>query len=572
MATIANQYDPDEKEDTNTGGGGDVMQTGGGGTSDDTSGGGAPQSRATPSGTPNVQQYLAANQGAGEQLTQGITQNVQNQADKVNQGVNSAQNELNTQIDPLQKSLAGGQQVANTAFKDPQKLLNDYNAAKTQSSSQPLSQDQQQGADQYNQFQKLNTGGYNQDIQNLGNAAQQQYGQVQNQFQNFNQNVPSATTEAGRFQLLQNAVGQPNYNQGQQTLDALFLQGQPGGAKQLQQNIGDIRQQTGQSINDVNANVTNKLQALQGLSGQNQDYIKNLFNKGMGDISGNVNQEYTAAQNNAANIQGNLARDLKTGNLTPEELGQLGLAQGQQTWGVDLTNAGHYTANPLAAANQGGLAQVASPEEFARYNALNQLAGGPAGTAQSSIFGTSQNAGGYQPYSYDRNALNQAISDKQKGLDADFKAAMQQSLAGFNFSDSGGGAPGSFRSANNGVGVPYAQQLMSQLKGGTLTPEQANQQILQMNQELMNKYGAPNPEFYKNQWMDSYQPFLNFYNSKYSPAAAARIGQTSPDATPLPTKDNGQIDWGSLPAPTGGAGKGGTPKPPPPGYYLPDKT
>lgn len=541
MATIANQYDPNNPNaNQNSGGGGTVMPSTSGGTP--SSGGGstagfAPQTGGTPSGQPGVQQYLNANQGAGQQLSQGIQNNVQNQANQVTQGVTNSQNQLNSTYQPLQQNLSQGQQVANSAFKDPQALLDSYNAAKTQSSSQPLTQQQQTGADQYNQFQKLNTGGYAQDIQNYGNQAQQQQGLTQNQLQQFNQNVPGANTEAGRYQLLQNAVNQPNYNQGQQTLDALFLQGQ---GNQLQGSLNDIKNQVGQVAGTAQNDVTGKIQALQGLSGQNQDYIKNLFTQGnpnaqgmgLNQIGTNVQNEYTQAQKNSDATNQQLQAALASKNLTPEQIQQLGLMPGQHGWGVDIGQAGHYTANPMAAANQGGYAQAATPEEFARYNALNQLAGGPAGNAQQSIFGTSQAAGGHTPFNFDTSSYNKAVADKQAAYQKDYQSTLPQLIN--QLGSVGHIGPGSI--------APWdlARALQSGNAQGNMTPDQANDIIKNFAPSVNATGGVGNT--------------LSSWDRFYNPYAAAQsdiLGQTSPDTQPLPSNDKGGIDWSKIAAPKG---------------------
>lgn len=430
MATIANQYDPNNPNaNANNGGSGTVMPSMGGG--DASGGGGGGEGSATPYQPPNVSQYLAANQGAGEQLTQGITSNIQNQANQLGNQQQNASNSLNKQYNDLNANLNTNtaNQVAQAAFQNPQQLLDSYNASKANSSNQPLSQpmsaEQQQAANQYNQFQQLNTGGYNQGIQNYGNQGQQYQADLQNQLSGLTQQTGSTQNEMGRNQLLQNAIGQGNYNQGQQTLDSLFLQGSPGqrnagglsNLQQLQQNLGNIGNQATQSVKGLGADTQNRLAALQGLAGSDQALIKNLFlnggqsGAGLNQIANNVQNQYNTAKQNATDVTSGFDQAFTSGQYTPEQLAALGLKSGQQTWGLsgeDIRNAAGYQANPLADFAQGGAAMTASPEEFARYNALNQLAGGPSGL-QSSVFGSATQAGGFNPYNL--NAGNQGITD-----------------------------------------------------------------------------------------------------------------------------------------------------------------
>lgn len=549
MATIANQYDPnDPNANQNTGGGGTVMPatsssapaSGGAGYN---AGAGA-LNRPTPSGTPNVQQYLNANQGAGQQLTQGITNTVQNQANQVNQGINQAQNTLNAQYEPLQQNLgSGGQQTIQTAFKDPQSLLDSYNAAKSQTAtSAPLTSDQQTGANQYNQFQNLNTGGYNQGIQNYNTAGQQQYNQIQNQVGNLNQVTGSANNEMGRNQLLQQTVGQPNYNQGQQTLDALFLQGQPGGLNTLKNNLQGIQNGVNQNVNAATADTQSKLAALQGLSAQDQATIQNLFTNGgaggtgLNQIASNVGNEYTQAVQNATNTDQGLQTAFKSNQYTPDQLKQLGLTPGQQTWGVDVAQAGQYHLNPLAAAANGGNAQVATPEEFARYNALNQLAGGPTGL-QPNIFGSATTAGGYNPVAFDTTALQNAINIKKTGLMGEKLTNAVNSIypaLGVPKSGASFGGIGTGPRYDTSSESTLANQLQSGINAGTLTPDQANQYL----QNAINGW-VSNQHEDRNALNQLFQPFENYYQQEYLPAANAQIGTTDAIAQANPINSAG---------------------------------
>lgn len=487
MATVANQYDPNNPNaNSNTGGGGTVMPSSSGGSASVASGSGSggtssPAPSGTPYQPPNVSQYLAANQGAGQQLTQGITNNVQNQANQLNSQVNTSQNQLNSQYQPLNNNLNSNtaNNVTQSAFQNPQQLLDAYNAAKTSSSSQPLSSDQQAQADQYNQFQQLNNGGYNSAIQSYGNQAQQANGQLQNQLGALTQQTGSANNEMGRNQLLQNAVGQGgNYNQGEQTLDSLFLQGSPGqpnanglsNLQQLQQNLGGIGNQSTQNVQGLNLDAQNKLAALQGLSASDKANIQNLFLNGGQGSTGGLNQigqdvqtAYGNLQNSSQAAQDAMTQAFQNGNYTPDQLKALGLTQGQQTWGVtgnQIQNLSGYQANPLSAYSQGGAAQAASPEEFARYNALNQLAGGGSAPAQQSVFGSATQAGNYNPYTV---ATPQAVqsqiqqNQQQYGV-TDVQQLMKDMMgAGYTAGQSGGSG---MRSAD--PGAPYRQAMGSQ--------------------------------------------------------------------------------------------------------------
>lgn len=446
MATLAefNQEHQDEDQnspDTPPAAGGDsseVVESGSGGGSAAPAGGGSAP-RANPSGKPNVQQYLQANQGgngqqsAGEQLSGTIQKNVQGQANQLGEKVNTATSQLGSQYDPLNKNLSTGKDTIDKAFKDPQALLDAYNQSKstnqaagtTQPAASPTAptnqpaapaQDATQGQQQaedpnaapdysqmYNQFQQLNTGGYGTDINNLGQAAQTAVGDLQTQYGDLAQQTNAAKNEMGRFSLLRNAVGQPNYTSGQQTLDSLFLQAQPGVTRGLQNNLGQIAQGAQSNIQGLASqydpnSAESKIAALQNLSAQNQDYAKTTFNTGLGDITSTAQAKMAADQAKAGQLPDVIKR-LQGNTTTAADAQALGLKAGTSAYDVDLSKFINQQAPTET------LAQAATPEDFARYNALRQL----GGIADPSAFGTATTAGGYDPYQFQQTAADAAI-------------------------------------------------------------------------------------------------------------------------------------------------------------------
>jgi hypothetical protein len=607
MATIAPFNQDDENQDPatqNAGGGGEVLSSGvesagtGGGVA---SGAGtsyvAPRQKQP--GAPNISQYLNANKGAGQQLATGITSGLQNQANQLGKNVSAAQGTLGSQYNALNKSLGEeGQQTITSAFQKPEELLSAYNASKAPPPAGGQLQPQdgsfgynsssgqdginQNALDQYNKFQKLNTGGYNQDISKYGTTGSQLQNNLEGQQQNLTQQIGNPTTESGRFQLLRNRIGQPTYNQGQQTLDALFLQAQPGAANQLKQNLGQIGTQAQQQVQGFGADTQRKLAALGGLSAQDQALVKSMFGGGLNEIGTNVAGEYSKAQATYPGQQEAMRQGILNNKLNPDQLAQLGLGgktgEPVHTWGMsgqDILNTGQFTANPLLAAAQGGNAQVASPEEFARYNALNQLAGGPAGLQQN-IFGNATQAGGYQPISFNAQGFQTAVDARKNAITGvDFQNSLSQ------------------------IHNPNTDPVIAAIKNQHLNPEQAKSLIDVYGQAMLNGQsldinnpgvmeqiiaGATNgvsptsllsnlagmnmvgsgfssrkysPQEYYNAIMPNFNPFTNYYNQHYTPASNAILSpNNSPESQPLPiNKDTGQIDWGAIAPPTGSAGK-----------------
>jgi hypothetical protein len=551
MAILAqNGLDPNDQANQGTSGGsGTITNSGptpvGGGSAPGV--GGAPSTsnqtvnRGNPSGTPNVNNYLQANQNAGQNLASGITNNVQNQANQVNSQVNSNSNSLNSQYNPINNTLQGGQSAANTAFQNPQALLDAYNAAQAQNTqgagyqgAAPNNTDLQN----YNAFQGdvAGTAQYQQNqqgIQNYNTAGQQANNQNQTNLTNLGQVTGSGANELGRNQLLQNTVGNPNYNQGQQTLDSLFLQNQ---GNQLQQNLSGIQNTTAQNVNNANTDYQSKLSALQNLSGQNSSYAQNLFLNGAGananapqgtglnQISANVANEYANAQTQAANAQA-LGTALVNNTITPDQLAALGIAPNTQTWGLsgqDISNAGNFQTPALLAANQGGNAQAANANEFARYNALNQLAGGPSGAVQPSIFGSATTAGNWSPQTFDTTGMQNAISQQQQNVTNDFQTNLNKTIQ----------ALGAIGSSGGQTIAPWqlSAELQKQENSGNLTPQQAEQEI-QQYMPTLEQFGTAfgNPVTAANY-------FNNYYTNEFEPDATATIGgQAMAPSSPVST-------------------------------------
>lgn len=546
MATVAQfNQDPNNPQQ---GGGGQVLNSTG--SSGDTSGGagGAPQTpynapRAQLGGGTNIQQYLQANQGAGQKLASTIQGSVQNQANKIDQNVNTSQNQLQNAYQPLQQTEEQGQQTIQTAFQDPQKLLNAYQASQNQASNQALTADQQQALQQYNQFQSYNNpnagGGLNSQISNYGNQASQAQANLQAQQQNLQQQANSAATESGRFGLLRNAIGQPNYSTGQQSLDALFLQAQPGVANQLKQNLTGVADQTGQNIQGMGADTASKIAALQSLSGQNQQFLQNQFGSGLSDIAQNVGNEYAGLQTSAPAQQAAITQAFQNNQFTPDQLSKLGLTANMQTWGLNpqqLMAAGGLSNNTLLAADQGGNAQAATPEEFARYNALNQLAGGgPNQQLQSSIFGSATQAGGYNPVSFNTNSLQSAIDARKQAVT---QSDLQNALTTI-----GGGSR------------QVIPQIQAGLQSGVMTPQMANDLIQGRYRTELNAYhnaednGGASVNW--NAVNAEMTPWNNYYNQEYLPASQAQLGGTAEQIPGLPGQNVGNIDWSQIGKPQG---------------------
>ncbi len=119
-------------------------------------------------------------------------------------------------------------------------------------------------------------------------------------------------------------------------------------------------------------------------------------------------QEMTQAKAALAAVPG-LRERLTNNKLTQNDIQTLGLTAGQKLYNTNLQNyigAQSENQNPTTA-------NVATPEELARYNALSQL----GGVSGQNIFGGATQAGGFKPYEFNSNQLQQDITNKQKSVE-----------------------------------------------------------------------------------------------------------------------------------------------------------
>lgn len=476
------------------------------------------QRPATPSGRPNVQQYLQANQGAGQRLASGIEKNVNKDAQSLGRSVDQSRSSLQTGSNPLESKLGQqGSDFAKASFKDPQALLNQQS--------------------QLDEFRRLQQEGYKGDIQNLGaQTASQQQG-LQNQYSNLDKRVGQAGSETGRFDLLRSSLGQPNYSRGAQRLDQLFLQAQPGVNRTLQQNLKGVGAQGQQQVGAFSDEAKARLEALSGLSGQRSSEIANLLKggtetglesdlsgRGLEDIGVSSQQRLIQAQAAAEAVPG-LQDRLTKNQLTAEDMQTLGLQAGSQIYDTDLlkyiTRGEHLPT----------ITSAADPAEFARYRALQQLSGDTSGD----IYGGATEAGGFSPYQFDREGLMQNASNRRDYWETTKPRELANAVTNeFGPINTPGftGLTGGFRAAGPSPVAQYgANVLAPALQQATTVDEM--QQILSRYDQMLSGFGLN---------MDTLNPATALYeplqNLKKHLAQATQYRQRNLQPAPTAPQSN----------------------------------
>lgn len=473
----------------------------------------------TPSGRPNIKQYMNANQGAGEQLSQGIQNRFQKDVNNFEGNVNTTGQQVdqsNTQYN--QKLGADADTQIQTAFKDPKAIL----------------ANQQQLAE----FNKLKSGGYQSDIQGLGQQFNQQKAGLQGQLGMLGDQANLARSEGGRFQLLQQAFNQPNYTRGQKKLDQLFLQTQPGAQQGLQTELQKKQAQAGQRLNDLDTQTQAKLTALQGLSDQKAQKINNVFHKGtdesgletnigdrgLDDIATSSAQQYAQAQARAAAANGLQDRLADPTKLTMDDVRNVsGSTDAWYNPRYDLDLNGLVKDVNLNPTQVG----ATNAEEVARYRALLQL----AGEGEQDIFGTAptEEAGKYTPYQVTGD-LNQMLADKRREWEqaklAETLNQLKQNQTKFFY----GGAANQFGGYGNNLptnqlaNLDYSQDnqtLMRQIQGADSYSDLPK--FLDRERSIQNAYNS----ILNSDTADNLQKNIDAFQSAYGTGDGNYLGRTS---------------------------------------------
>lgn len=541
MATEVNFNKDDENEENQLSGGADASQ-GGASASPQAGAGGATAAAgpaaarpSSPGGRPNIRQYLEANQGAGQNLASGIQNKTQAKAGEIEKGIAEGRNQLQAATNPLEQKLGEqGQQVVKTAFRDPASLLKQQ--------------------DQLSEFQKLRSGGYGQDISGVNQQAQQQQQALQGQVNQLGQTADLAGSEGGRFELLRNTYGQPTYTRGQQRLDQLFLQAQPGAAKNLQSGLQGIQQGQAQNLSGLSSEAQAKINALSGLAGQRADEWQKLYSGGAGEgLDTNLQDRGLAdidasSQKRLADAQGQIeyasgARDrLGKNALTSQDISNLGLSDltGKTLYDINLGNYMNQTDKEAT------LAGTADQAEVARYRALKQLSGDTSGDLFGGAAG--DQIGGFKAYDFNKDKLAQDLTSTQKRFEQDnVNNIINQMRSGNYFGGRSEG--GGMRAADPTSGNRTATgALLSQVQAGAGQgdPNDYYSQVQNaINQGWGNVYGANAFNQLAGSTYGGLYSQLGNYGKELNKQRGNILGQTS-----LPTvagaANPNEVDWDAI--------------------------
>lgn len=325
----------------------------------------APQSSTSGRGSgrfTNIQKYLTANQGGGQQIQQGIENQANKQADQIRQGIASAQQNFNQTYQPEQQRLTGAQPLIQNTLQ--------------QAGTSQLT------PDQIKQFQQLASGkgDYTQlsGLQNVPDASKLQA------------MSDMAGTEQGRFGLLSQAYQTPTYSHGQQKLDQLLFQLQRPQA--LQQSLQSLSGQVGNEQTAATQAATKQAADLQTLGQAAQTQATTGLTGAQSELEKAVTGRATQSQTESDELKNLMTKALSGGLNSPEEINRA--TQLAQKAGVNLNQKVYdlntaFKPDQFLTPQQFTASNVATDPERAKAAALAQLAGGEqtflAGQAPTTI-------------------------------------------------------------------------------------------------------------------------------------------------------------------------------------------
>lgn len=533
---------PGSQSDISLGGGGSGVVSPGGGN---VGGASAPNPSGQPSNSSNstgswtnLQSYLNANAGQGDQVGSQIASTVGGQAQTAKNDVDSAAsdfqnnvdaNTVNADPDLVNKAItdaenagqspssAGGASGSGSQPSPTYSIPENGSSSGLQVSGLPVSSGDPTSVpvgipennmtltpsepNEVSGFQSQENAAYNGPTDFTKSAG---YGQAQNDINSAQTALGELGSESGRDVLLQNqysGASANGYNQGEKNLDQALLEGSPQAQSALQgvqsqwSGIGNI---LGTATNNENSAAANAVSVDAATSAAAKAALAAANNNFQNTVTGQL----TSDQQSYSSLLAEAQKDLQSNTFTPAVLQALGLSQGEHTYGADPSQFFSAGVNPT-------LYNTANAQQYAEATALANLAGG---TAQSFLPSQYESqAGTASPFTFNNSGFNNAI---QQGKT--FEQSDVQNLLGLL------NAPNKGQSDNlsllPGMLIPYGM-VPGSLKGENL---QNAMNVIQGGNFSNDAYDQPLVNNALGQWT-SIQDLLN-----------SEIGQSgSPGSNPV---------------------------------------
>jgi hypothetical protein len=446
-------------------------------------------------GFTNLQNYVGANNPS--QLQQTIAQGLENQNQSVLSNLGTAQTQFGQQQAASQANTNANQQAIKAVLSNPAAFTNVTGVpAGTTAAAQAAAGGagpSQANLAQGNLFSQLLGGQYG----GPTSLANQQA--LQGQATSAQQTAQGLTSPGGRQAVLQQILGNPNYNSGEQQFDASLL-GQ-GSSPALNTAAAQANALQG-IVGQAGASATAQGQEQQNTAQQFGAQTQGQFGQTVGNLNAQLQQQAGAAQGNKNAAYQQLLTDAASGNVTQQEANLLGVTGGEQVTNNILSGINSYITPEQQQANA---QNVASQQNYATIDALRQLAGSNAPATAAATLGQYQGqegqAGSFaaQPQAnVNTGALGTQISTDVNAYNAPINAAQGNlnSADTYNrWANNGGGLNASDYQQATGWGINPQLIQAAQQEGGPGPAQEALGQAL-WNASLNVIYGGGNPNNY----------------------------------------------------------------------------
>lgn len=285
------------------------------------------------------------------------------------------------------------------------------------------------------------------------------------------QQANALQSEGGRFALLDQFYGRPSYSMGQKSLDNLLVRNQPGAAGRASA-IGTSAKGLAGSAAETERNLDNLAASnrfeTQNASKQANDYLTGARTGFETDLNKRY-QDYTS-ENDAYNKA--LRDDLSDDTFGQDTLDFLGVGDGSNLYDVDLKN---YVQDTPSAS----LGQFANDQDYARYQALQQLAGEDPTLLSGDERGSAGTAGSMGRVTANREALQRDIAGRGQSFNGDIERIWQDNLANQR-------AEGISYAGANGGHVPTAQETLQ----NALQKRATGKSLADVERRLLSAYDS----------------------------------------------------------------------------------
>ena len=290
----------------------------------------------------NISQYISANKPQTQALAQTVGGSIGKQAEAVKTGLAQQQSQFQQQVSPEEQRLAGSSEFAQQAIQSPVEIASD--------------------ADKLAKFQQLSSG--QGAYQNITAPETRELQQKAFNLQTLGGIIGQ---RGGASEAVRQTINTPTYSQGQRTLDELLLMGNKPVRQQLMGQVQGATQGLGENVSQFSTEAQARLNALKEQAGNVQTLIGERLPQEITTEEKSLRERRTAATQAQQDLTNRLMTGLQQGKLTQADMELLGLQPGTMLYGADPTQ--------YLKSLQPTFAQVATPEEAARYRALGQLSG-----------------------------------------------------------------------------------------------------------------------------------------------------------------------------------------------------